>query len=260
ATGNQPLNPSIVVDKFTQEESEASSNDSNTSVYSSKDWLKVETLIRNITTDRRSKDTQKVLRSLHHITIQNQLLDEEIQGLKSSLKRKKKQSKKSYTLPLQQRQEYYGGAVMWSPSKRREAEHRYDVVQRLDIEEQLKKTSKKELAAAKKLVEEQEKEDRRVAREAAAEVRRQEKEDYAKGVAERKAQRERLKLEHDAAKALQLSQKGKRKASQATGPRKRSKRVNIGDVGGGAPQASPPAPPPRITSRGRNVKLPAKFK
>ncbi|KAF1364062.1 hypothetical protein EJ07DRAFT_101817, partial [Lizonia empirigonia] len=168
---------------------------------------------RNITTDRRSKDTQKVLRSLHHITIQNQLVDEEIQGFKSSLKRKKKQSKKSYTLPLQQRQEYHGGAVMWSPSKRREAEHRYDVVQRLDIEEQLKKTSKKELAAAKKLVEEQEKEDRRVAREAAAEVRRQEKEDYAKGVAERKAQRERLKLERDAAKALQLSQKGKRKAS-----------------------------------------------
>ncbi|KAF1354541.1 hypothetical protein EJ07DRAFT_132072, partial [Lizonia empirigonia] len=208
------------------------------------DWLKVETLIRNITTDRQSKDTQKVLRSLHHITIQNQLLDEEIQGLKSSLKRKKKQSKKSYTLPLQQRQEYHGGAVM--SRKRREAEHRYDVVQRLDIEEQLKKTSKKELAAAKKLVEEQEKEDRRVAREAAAEVRRQEKEDYAKG--------------RDAAKALQLSQKGKRKASQATGPRKRSKRVNIGDVGGGAPQASPPAPPPRITSRGRNVKLPAKFK
>ena len=99
-TGIAPLNPSIVVDKFTQEDSEASSNDSNTSVYSSKDWLKVKTLIRNIATDRQSKDTQKVLRSLHYITIQNQLLYDEIQGLKSSLKRKKKQSKKSYTLPL----------------------------------------------------------------------------------------------------------------------------------------------------------------
>ena len=52
---------------------------------------------------------------------------------------------------------------MWSPSKRREAEHQYDVVQRLDMEEKLNKTSEKELQAAKKLVEEKEKENQCVA-------------------------------------------------------------------------------------------------
>lgn len=148
----------------------------------------------------------------------------------------------------------------WSPSKRREADIRYDVFQREEKAEQLQKVDKKQLKANNKLLKEKLEEEQRVAREAAAEVRRKEKEDYAKGVAERKAERERLKLKRDAAKALQLSQKGKRKASQAAGPKKGLKRVNIGDAGGGAPQASPPAPPPKITSRGRNVKLPAKFK
>ena len=205
ATGISPLNPSLVVDKFIQEDSEAFSSNSDTSVYSGKDWLKVETLVRNIAVDRRHKDTQKILRSLHHISIQNQLLHDKIIGLKSALKRKKKHSKKSHPLPLQQQQEYYGGAVLWSPSKRREAEYRYDVFQRLDMEEKLKKADKKELAAAKKLVDEKEKEQRRVAREAAAEVRRKEKEDHAKGVAERKAEQERQKQERDAAKAIQLS-------------------------------------------------------
>ena len=44
-----------------------------------------------------------------------------------------------------------------------------------------------------------------MAREAAAEVRMKEKEDHAKGVAERKAERKRKKQERDAAKAIQLS-------------------------------------------------------
>ncbi|KZM27298.1 hypothetical protein ST47_g1559 [Ascochyta rabiei] len=142
------------------EESDVSSNDSNTSVYSGKDWLKVETLVRSIASDRRSKDTKKVLRSLHHISIQNQLLYDEVQELKSSLKQKKKRSKKSHALPLQQHQEYHGGAVMWSPT-------------------------------AKKLVEEKEKEEKRVAREVAKEAREKEKANAAIQKAKQEAKKQR---------------------------------------------------------------------
>jgi flagellar biosynthesis GTPase FlhF len=219
-TGIAPLNPSIVVNKFIHEDSEDSSNTgSSTSVYSGKDWLKIESLVRNISTDRSSKDTRKILRSLHHISIQNELLHNEIVGLKNSLQRKKKHSKKSHTLPLQQRQEYHGGAVLWSPSKRREAEHRYDVVQRLDMEGKLRKADERKLAAAKKLSKEKEKEQRRVARKAAKEVREKEKADAAIQKAVQMAEKQRQKEERNASKALQLSQKSKRRASQAPGPK-----------------------------------------
>jgi hypothetical protein len=259
-TGIAPLNPSIIVNKFAHEDSEDSSEaSSGTSVYSGKDWLKIESLVRNISTDQSSKDTRKILRSLHHISIQNELLHNEIVGLRTSLQQKKKHSKKSYPLPLQQRQEYHGGAVFWSPSKRREAEHRYNVVQRLNMEEKLRKADEREVAAARRLVKEKEKEQRRVAREAAAEVRRKEKEERAKGVAERKAEQQRQKEERDAAKAIELPQKSKRKASQAAGSKKRQKRVNIDDVVVAAPTPPPPSLPHKTTSRGRNVKLPARF-
>ena len=166
-----------------------------------------------------------------------------------------KHSKKSHTLPLQQRQEYHGGAVMWSPSKRREAEHLYNVVQRLDIEEKLRKVNKKEVAATKKLVQEKDKEEKCEQRKMAVEARKKEKEEYAIQVAARKAERERQKQQRSAAKALQISQKGKRKASQAPTAKKRQKRVDTRDVDGAAPEL-PPSPPHKITTRGRNVTLP----
>jgi hypothetical protein len=259
-TGIAPLNPSVVVDKFTQEYSEDSSADSDTSVYSGKDWLKIESLVRSIAVDKRCKNTRKVLRSLHHLSIQNQLLHNEIVGLKSALKQKKKHSKKNFNLPLQQRQEYHGGAVFWSPNKRQEAEHLYEEVQRLDMEEKLKKINDKEVAAAKKLVKENERREKREAREAAAEVRRKEKAEERVRIDARKAEAARLKEERNAAKALQLSEKGKRKVSQAPRAKNRSKRVKTGDVNGAPPPAPPQSPPQKITTRGRSVKLPAKFK
>jgi hypothetical protein len=149
---------------------------------------------------------------------------------------------------------------MWSLSKHQEAKHLYNVVQRLDIEEKLRKADNRELTAAKKLVKEKEKEQRRVAHKAAAKVQRKEKEEHTKGVAERKAKRERLKQEHNTTKAIQLSQKGKRKASQAIRSTKRQKRVYTNNVVSTAPLPTPPSPLHKTTTRSHNIKLPAKFK
>ena len=177
-------------------------------------------------------------------------------GLKSALKQKEA-FKEKFILSLQQRREYPRGAVFWSPNKRQEAEHLYDAVQRLDIEQKLKKISDKEVAAAKKLVRENE---RREVREAAAEVRRKEKAEERVQIDARKAEAARLKEQRKAAIALKLPEKGKRKASQAPQARRCSKRVKIGDVNGAPHPVPPQSPPHRITTRGRNVKLPAKFK
>ena len=55
-----------------------------------------------------------------------------------------------------------------SPNKRQEAEHLYEVIQRLDMEGKLKIINDKGVAAAKKLVKENERREKREAREAAA--------------------------------------------------------------------------------------------
>jgi len=71
--------------------------------------------------DESSKEARRLSRSLYHILVQNQLLHYEIQGLKEALVVKKKHKKHSKPLNLQQRQEYHGGSVFWSPRKVREA-------------------------------------------------------------------------------------------------------------------------------------------
>jgi hypothetical protein len=77
--------------------------------------------------------------------------------------------------------------------------------------------------------------------------------------AEKAAKRERLQQERTAAKALQLSQKGKRKASRAP-PTNNKRQKRLGDGATAAPIEEPSAPSPPKTSRGRKVHLPKKFR
>ena len=104
ATGIASLQPNVILQQF--EKPSPKSSDSNLSsnpVYSSKDWLKIETLLRKVAKDEGSKELRKVSRSLHHISIQNSLLHHEIAGLKEALKTQTKHKKKSKTLDLQQK-------------------------------------------------------------------------------------------------------------------------------------------------------------
>ena len=126
ATGIYPPNPSRVLDRFTHGTPEAAeSSDSSTSVYSGDDWLKIQSLIKAAVKDSNSSETRKLHRTLHHLSVQNQLLHHEFQGLKEAIQTKKKHNKKSITLPLQREKEYRSKVTFWSPSKRREAEERY---------------------------------------------------------------------------------------------------------------------------------------
>ncbi|KAF2621475.1 hypothetical protein BU25DRAFT_426496 [Macroventuria anomochaeta] len=91
--------------------------------------------------------------------------------------------------------------------------------------------------------------------------RERKKEETTQKKAEAQAEKQRKKEACDAAKSIQLTQLGKRKASQMapTKPRKMQKRAG-GAVGSFV--AAPPtlSPPPNTTRRGRNVHLPSKYK
>jgi hypothetical protein len=78
--------------------------------------------------------------------------------------------------------------------------------------------------------------------------------------ADKTAERQRQKKERDSAKALQLSQKGRRQASQdPSSKNKRQKQRSSGAIIAEV-QPEPSAQPVKVTPRGRNVNLPHKFR
>ncbi|KAI0571322.1 hypothetical protein Alg130_10928 [Pyrenophora tritici-repentis] len=82
--------------------------------------------------------------ALHSLQAQNSLLHDENDSLRAALNAKKKHQKQSCKQDLQQRNEYHGGAVFWSPRKIREARARESVKQREDEAAQHQKTEMKE--------------------------------------------------------------------------------------------------------------------
>ena len=249
ATGIYPPNAEVILRRFRKEAS--SSDESSSSVLSGEDWLKIKTLVRRTVKDQNSKEVKKLQRSLHHISAQNSLLRGEIRGLKEALRIKKRHQKKSYTLQLNDDDdEYHGGAVFWSPKKVRRAQIHEAEKQHQKDEIELQKAERKQLKEQARLYKLQQAQEKRVERERLKEVREKER-------AEKAAEKERQKAARDAEKAIQQAHKGKRKASQSsTQKQKRQKHVVVDSSHVQAEEAAPA----RTTRRGRNVKLPSKFK
>ena len=255
ATGIWPPDPTPILKRFSRDTPELSSSDeSSTSVLSGSDWLKIKSLIRQTTRDKRSKEVKKLNRSLHHISTQNELLRHEIKGLKNALVTKKKQNKQSHPLDLQNNQDnYHRGAVFWSPRKLRQAKERRVEQDREKDQLQLQKARRSELREQTRLDKLRVTQEKRVEREKKKAAKEKEQ-------AKKTAERARKKADRDSKKAIQQAQSSKRKASQSSSKsNKRQKRVvtatEMGESSGAAP-----APTPVTTRRGRNIKLPSKYK
>ena len=260
ATGISPLNPNKVLDKFRPTTPETqSSRDSPIPVYSGKDWLKLKSLMRNVAKDVSNKESQRILRSFHHLSAQYELLNHEMQGIKETVVENKKHAAKQRALPLQQHEEWHGGAQFWSPRAKKEAEVRYEVFKRLEHEEERAKADRRQIRIKNKLLNEKLKEERRVEREAAKIVREKEKAEKAVQVAERKAGRERQKQAREAAKDTNLPQNRKRKASKLLTRQRKHARCAVYAVGSPLSAVAPSTPPPKIYSRGRHINRPGRF-
>ncbi len=162
-----PLDRDVIMKRFTNNQPETtSSRESSTSILSGDDWRKLDRLVRSAVTKQGAVESQKLRSSLHHIAIQNELLQAKIEGLRDALVVKKRHNKKSKVLDLQQREEYHSGAVFWSPRKIREARYRERVQQQLKQDEELQKAETKELKEAARLYKQKIEIEKRVAREA----------------------------------------------------------------------------------------------
>jgi hypothetical protein len=205
--------------------------------------------------DGASKSSQKLKAALHSFQVQNELLHYENNGLRAALTVKKKHCKKNRPLDLQQRKEYHGGAVFWSPRKVKEAEARQVVKQREAESQIFYKTQQKELKAAAALYKKQQLEEARKAREIDKERKKQEQKAKAERLVMTRLEKQHQKDAANTQKALQLSQRGKRPASQKAASKPKRARTDISAVDGA--EAAEAAP--KLTSRGRPINPPRKF-
>ncbi|KAF1941404.1 hypothetical protein EJ02DRAFT_512458 [Clathrospora elynae] len=130
---------------------------------------------------------------MHSLQVQNELLHHEIDGLRNALTTKKKHQKKSKPLDLQQRKEYHGGAVYWSPRKVREARARGSVKQKEKDAEKLHKAETKQLKTAATLYKKKMAEEAKVVQQMAKEAREKDRTAAAAEAAASKAQKQQEK-------------------------------------------------------------------
>jgi hypothetical protein len=98
--------------------------------------------------DTSSKEAKSLSVAFYKLQVNQELKDYQTAGLESALKVRKKQKKKSTILDLQQREEYHGGAVFYSPRKIREAQFRELTKQQENEQEKARKAERKENRAA----------------------------------------------------------------------------------------------------------------
>jgi hypothetical protein len=260
ATGVWPMDAEVVLKRFnnsTSGQDEASAlghyGDGNS-------WRELRKIFDAAVADKAKIEAQRLEASLYSLQTQNELLHHENKGLTRALEAKKKHKKKSKTMDLQQRKEYHGGAVFWSPRKLREARACEATKQDEDERARLQKTHNRELKAAATLYKKKQAEAAKVARQQAAEERAKAKKAKAEELAAARALKKQQRNAATADKSHDTPNRPKRKASHssAKSPTKRCRvvapasRVEAGPL--------PVSLPLKISARGRQIKTPAKFK
>ncbi|KAF2843932.1 hypothetical protein T440DRAFT_79610 [Plenodomus tracheiphilus IPT5] len=204
----------------------------------------------------RSQGSNSLKAVILRLQAAKEIAEYENDGLRAALHvHQKPRNVQQPPLDLQQRKEYYGGAVWWSPRKLREARFRQMVKEKEKEKEQelLSKIELKEAREQSRLYVLKMKMAAKEARDNAKKKREEEKVVKAAG-------REAQKRDRDSRKAVKVAQSGKRKVSKpAAKPQPKKRRVG-GAAGGVAAEVAAPAPPPTLTRRGRAVNTPAKFR
>jgi hypothetical protein len=222
ATGIWLMDAEVILRRFA---STPEAERSSSSELSDHDWRKIDQLVRAAVTDSHQYEARKLRSSVHHLSVQYELSKHENEGLNEALQHKQKHKKKSKALNLQQRQEYHGGAVHWSPCKLHEARAREAVRERDETEKKLQKVRAKKQREDAQLQRQVELEEKRVERRRLKEMRELERAEKAANCAGKvEAQRQK--------KAIQQAQKLKRPASrEISSSNKRQKRAGSAHAG-----------------------------
>ena len=108
ATGVHPFNPDVILDRFTDSDNDTASDASSEApTYGGDAWQKLNTVTKRVLRGASEKNASIVRQSLHHLAIQNTLLESENDGLRDALITKRKGNSKGKSLSLLQHYEYW---------------------------------------------------------------------------------------------------------------------------------------------------------
>jgi regulator of replication initiation timing len=201
----------------------------------------------------KSDQAKKLSTDVHHLAVQNQLINLENDGLRETLDTQKQRRNQKKVLDVQQRKEYWVGAIFYSPRKIREAQFR-DVIKARDKDaEELRKVTAKELRESNSLLK------KKLAEEKAEKAAKL-KADRAQMKAEKEADRDSKQRAKNTTAALKTAQTGKRKALRASHPNAKRQRLGGGAAESVASSPAPVAAPPKVNSRGRTINVPSKYR
>jgi hypothetical protein len=257
ATGLSPFEPEVILKRFNRQPTPGSSSDSDSSALSASNWRKTESLLRQVVKDRRDPRAQKLSQAFHQISVQKSLLEHEAQGLRQALTNERLRRKRGKALPLEQGEDYHGGAQFFSPKSVEKARDRLQQQEREEELQQLQRAERARIREDQKQAKLQEAQQRRTARAAARRVRETERarkaDDQASRAAARRAQ-QRLQ------QAQKMSQNGKRRSLKASVKAASKQRAAAQAEGGGEVSGAAASLPPSQSRHGRAIKLPAKYR
>jgi hypothetical protein len=202
--GLSPFNPDQVLAKHAPARS---STASSLSGYEGADWRQIDRTFKRAVEGDDEKSARLPRRSLHKLSVHNELLHLENEQLNKVIKSKKKHKGKGITLDLQKRKAHHYKPLFWSPCKVREARFRARVNEQQQLEEEAEKADRELARASTALRNKLEKERR-------SKAYKEKLENAKVKRAQEAAERACKQKERDAQKSIQLPKAGKHKASQ----------------------------------------------
>jgi len=257
ATGIHPPDAQVILKRFPTTYSDQGSDNSDSSDTSQAStlstWIKIHRRFKEVVIDPSDPRTKELAQVLHHLVVQNELLRDQNIGLQESLKLKENRGKPKRALQVEDPEEYYGGAVWWSP---RRIQRDRDLQEQAELDKQHDEQERVAQREARKAIRE---EKARVVTEGkalrlAARIKKQQE------TAAAKALRIHLRNQAALAKKQRLS-KPRSKPKPASKPRPKTKPVvgAAGDADAGGGESAPPASPPTSRS-GRSINLPKRYR
>jgi hypothetical protein len=210
--------------------------------------------------DPTSNEARSLSLTVHQLQADKDMAEYKVEQLQDVLQLQARHKEHSKPLNLQQRRNWRGGTVLWSPRKIREANTRLAIKEREEEEERVAKAQRKVDRANKKLKNKKEAERKRVEREKKKVDQQKKKADEAAGKARKAAEKKAAQEAETSKKLAQQANKLKRAASYKSQPKTvKKRRVGGGPKAAVVPEPAP-TPPPRASTKGRNITLPAKYR
>ncbi|KAF2848735.1 hypothetical protein T440DRAFT_400384, partial [Plenodomus tracheiphilus IPT5] len=199
----------------------------------------------------------KLSQAFHLISVQKTLLEHEVQGLREALINERLRRKQGKALPLQEPEDYHGGAMFYSPRKVKEARERQQQQELEEEQQQLQKAEKY-----------RQREEARQAKAEAAQLRREARAEAQLLKARQKAERALEKASRAAARrtaqrlqqSLKLSQKGRRRSLKAAVKAASKNTVVIEPQGNREASSAAAAAQPTQSRHGRQITTPARYR